>query len=458
MRSLALAEALRDGGDEVWLVTAIDPGSLVHRWQREGAAVREITAVIGSVEDARHTGEIAREVRAAWVALDGYVFDGAYRSALGGDARLLLVDDHGVPHLKAELVVNGNLYGRAAMYPSLEGRLLAGPRYAMLRREFRAPTSSGRGDGIILAFGGADPEQRTAPVLEALASRDLRGQVIIGPRQRQPAVLRTLAESLGWEPLEEPIEMAHVLSSAGIAVVGSGTTSLECAAKGVPMVAVRIAANQAQVAAALDELGLAIVADADDPAGVAEAAVRLVADGTRRAAMSERGPRFVDGRGALRVASAMREAVLTVRSATTADAHDLHHWRNDPATRFASFTTAHIAWEDHAAWFERALTSPGTRLLIGELEGSPIGMARFEATESTATMSITIAPEARSRGLAAPLIRAALMTVRDLELERIEAYVRPENVASLRAFAAAGFIQVSDPGRPDAVLMVAPPV
>jgi UDP-2,4-diacetamido-2,4,6-trideoxy-beta-L-altropyranose hydrolase len=463
MRSFALAEALRDGNDEVTLVTAAAPDTLVARWERAGAVVRRITSQIGSAEDARESIGIAREVGATWVTLDGYAFDAAYRSAVGSDVRQLLVDDHGASRLRANLVVNGNLFASDAMYPSFQGRLLAGPRYALLRREFREPTTGASDGGIVLSLGGADPEQRTAPLLEALGAHGMRGRVVIGPSQRSPAALRARAEAHGWEAIDAPDDMSTLLGSAKMAIVGSGTTTLECAALGVPMVAVRIAENQARVAAALEEFGLAIVVDGADPEGAALAAARLAADAARRAAMAGSGPRVIDGRGALRVASAMREAILALRPATRDDARLLLDWRNDPETRAGSFATEPVAWDDHVAWLDRIIASADARLLLAELEGSPIGVVRFERRGHAATISLTVAPAARSRGLATPLIRAAMEAAADLAVERIEAYVRRGNVPSRRAFAAADFTEAArTPGgpevRPDAVLMVASPV
>jgi RimJ/RimL family protein N-acetyltransferase len=224
------------------------------------------------------------------------------------------------------------------------------------------------------------------------------------------------------------------------------------------MVAVRIADNQIPVARALHELALAVIADGDKPEQVAEAAAALAADGARRTAMAKAGPRLIDGHGALRVASAMREALLTVRSATQDDARLLHAWRNDPMTRAASFASDEVPWGRHLAWLDHALAAPGTGLLVGELERRPVGVVRLERDGNAATLSITVAPEARSRGLAAPLIRAGLGAAADLGVDRVDAFIRPENVASRRAFADAGFKDAPHRGgdAPDAVRMVAP--
>jgi UDP-2,4-diacetamido-2,4,6-trideoxy-beta-L-altropyranose hydrolase len=458
MRTLALAQALRDGLDEVCLVSAAHAGPLADRWRAEGATVIA-SADPGSESDARRTREVASDRAAHWIVLDGYGFSAAYRASIAQDARLLLVDDFGGSGVRSDVVVNGNIYARRSMYRAPRARLLLGPRYAMLRREFREGTRGTRRQGIVVSLGGADPGNRTEPLLGALAARGLRGRVVIGPEHPAKDALRAHARALRWTPLDAVEDMAEILAGTEVAVVGAGTTTLECLALGVPMVAVRIADNQVRVAEALAERRLAAVSGGDAPREIADEVVRLISDPNRLAAVAEAGRRLVDARGALRVASAMREALLTLRPATIDDARTLFEWRNDPSTRAASFITDAVVWEDHVGWLRASLASPDVRIVVAELDGSPVGVQRIVRDGDRATISVTVAPTARARGLATPLIRGSVASAHALGVRRIDAYIRPDNVASLRAFEGAGF--VAAPRRPadgaplDAVLMTA---
>lgn len=439
MRCLALTQALRDGDDEVVLLTSADPGPLAQGWSREGATIRHVNAEAGSTADAALTAEVVRELAAAWLVLDGYAFGAKYRSELESGAHHVIIDDHGAAGLRADLVVNGNLYGHDGLYPDVRGRLLTGPRYAMLRRDFRSTPRRG-GEGTVLSLGGADRDARTAMLVEALTKRGIRGRVVIGPRYRSPQAVRAKAIESGWEVVDAPEEMARLLGSAEMAVVGAGTTALECVALGVPMVAVLMADNQAAVSTALDDLGLAAVADGADPEHVSDLAAALASDPTRRAAMTNIGPRLVDGRGALRVAGAMREVLMTLRPATRKDARLLFAWRNDPGTRAASFSTEKVPWERHVAWLDRVIGSPDTIHRIAMLDGREVGVLRLERRGRAATISINVAPDSRSRGLAAPLIRAGLAAASWVGIRQLDALIRSENIASRRAFGAAGFV------------------
>lgn len=127
-------------------------------------------------------------------------------------------------------------------------------------------------------------------------------------------------------------------------------------------------------------------------------------------------------------------SAISLRPATAADARIVWEWRNDPASRAASRTTAAIAWEDHAAWFPEALTT--RRMLIGEQDGAPVGLVRFDPDGAGGHwVSINLAPQARGRGVGRRLLAAAVATVAG----PLHAEIRAGNLASERIFQACGF-------------------
>lgn len=133
---------------------------------------------------------------------------------------------------------------------------------------------------------------------------------------------------------------------------------------------------------------------------------------------------------------------LRLRPATLADERLLLDWVNDPAVRRSAFRQDLVAGDEHARWLRERLRDPASVLLIAEEGvGGPIGQVRFDLSGTEAEIDVSIAPAHRGRHLAQPIIRAA---VQELSTTRgigaVHAHVRPENVASLRAFRAAGFV------------------
>ena len=129
--------------------------------------------------------------------------------------------------------------------------------------------------------------------------------------------------------------------------------------------------------------------------------------------------RLVDGRGAWRVVS-MWEAARTAsaapaptvrrsrcgRRAWTTRAR-CSEWRNDPVTRAVSRHHGVVPLDDHLTWLRAALERPDRHLLVGSLDGVDVGTVRWDLEgDREWEVSITVAPEARGRGLAAALLRA----------------------------------------------------
>jgi RimJ/RimL family protein N-acetyltransferase len=131
---------------------------------------------------------------------------------------------------------------------------------------------------------------------------------------------------------------------------------------------------------------------------------------------------------------------LLIRRATLQDALDILRWRNDPLTRSMSRDTTIIDADAHLAWFARALEDPSRLILVAEAAGEKLGMARFDEAGGRWEANINLAPEARGRGLGAPLLQAALGVFAEVwPTMAVEAEIRPENTASIRIFESSGF-------------------
>ena len=117
MRSLALAQAWQDAGGEVCLASRLLPKTLKRRWREEQIETRQLAE---SGDDAGETVELAREIGADWVVLDGYQFGTEFQRAIkNAGMRLLVVDDDGCArHYVADLILNQNPCASRDMYPS----------------------------------------------------------------------------------------------------------------------------------------------------------------------------------------------------------------------------------------------------------------------------------------------------------------------------------------------------
>ena len=131
---------------------------------------------------------------------------------------------------------------------------------------------------------------------------------------------------------------------------------------------------------------------------------------------------------------------MTLRPVNDSDCRLLWEWANDPLVRQQSFNSATIPWEDHVKWFAGKLEDPNCHQFIGlDAAGQPVGQVRFDL-DGEAEVSVSTAASSRGKGHGSSLLSlASAELIRCTGVKRITAYIRPENLASQRAFAKAGY-------------------
>jgi UDP-2,4-diacetamido-2,4,6-trideoxy-beta-L-altropyranose hydrolase len=461
MRCLALAQAWQEAGGEVMCLTDSRLPALNARLQQEGLRLEQLTADPGSDADADQTRETAERLGTGWVVLDGYHFSGAFQQRVRqGGIRVLAIDDYGhAEHYAADLVLNQNLHATEQLYCKREPhtRLLLGTRFALLRREFwerhggkrDVPTAARK---VLVTLGGSDPDKVTLKVIEALRRlemRDLEAVVVVGGGNPHLVELQAAARRTPGRVslLVNVTNMPEWMAWADVAVAAGGTTTWERALMGLPSLVIVLSDNQKDLARTSEQLGLGWDLGEQQEltaASLASALRRLLSDRQARAEMARRGPLYVDGKGAGRVAARMRAFGLKLRPADAEDCRLIWHWANEPATRLASFSSEPIPWERHQHWFRSKLNDPRCVFFIAvNVEGDPIGQVRFEVTGEEAVISVGLAERFHGRGYGPEVIQQGAEAVfAGHPVQRINAYIRTENGASYRAFEKAGFTPV----------------
>lgn len=129
--------------------------------------------------------------------------------------------------------------------------------------------------------------------------------------------------------------------------------------------------------------------------------------------------------------------MLTLRRASTGDAQFLYECRTDLQSMQMSHSTGDIPYDRHCAWLHATINSTGCYLYIAEAGDVPIGYGRLDNDPVLPpAISIVIHPLCRGLGFAAPLITAITHETNSTE---ILASIKPENEASKRSFAHAGY-------------------
>lgn len=409
-------------------------GWIAEEASTRGLIVNSISAEAGGEADAKAVSEASGA--AAWVVVDGYQFDDGFRQLLA-PTRVAVVDDHAItaPY-SAELVVDQNVGASRAHYEAAASGaiLLLGPRYALLRSDFRVlrPTEPKNNPaGKVLVSLGGFPSGDVLGLVEgalALLPGDVRVDVLNG------------------RAADAPRRMAD----ATVALVAAGTTVWELSCLGVPAVLIATNDNQLPVAEEMGSRGAGLNLgwwEALTPEGLARSILNLVRDRDQQRALATQAHALVDGLGVKRVVSALRAPRVQVRCAAEGDSRLLWKWANDATTRNASFAPDPIPWDTHVEWLARKLTDPLSHIYVASNEaGTPIAQIRFDAsvdTMATAEVGIAVAPEARGQGYGVAVLLAGVERIRRTTgIQTIDAVVKTANIPSLRAFERAGFVRV----------------
>jgi len=243
------------------------------------------------------------------VVIDSYDVSGAAISRIHENHEVAVIDELGQREFTADVVVNNNVYAEDIDYPGAD-RVLRGPRYCMLREEFREVSIPREPDDrVLLTLGGSDLTDTFGLTLRTIrdgVSETTPIDAIVGPYFEE--------RSLSGPNVtihRDPDSLANLFAKASYAISGGGQTMYELAACGTPAITVEVGPDQRRNIRGLSDEGFCI------PVGKPgkpeyrerlETAIEWFRDHpTERRAMAATGRALVDGDGAARVARELLE-------------------------------------------------------------------------------------------------------------------------------------------------------
>lgn len=349
MRCLALADALRAGGADVFFICRELPGHMESAIRQQGFEALMLPAPQGKFrlnpegpthsswlgvsqrEDAEQTHEVVRQLGALdWIVVDHYALDARWESDLREVVRhIAVIDDLADRQHDCDVLLD-QTYGREPVdYDGLvpaSVRYLLGPRYALLRKEFALwrPRALARRQlraaprRLFVNFGGVDACNATGFVLRLLdhvaeeLPSELAITVVVGATSPYRREVEASADRLKLPTtvLSGVMNMAELMTEADLAIGAAGATSWERCCLGLPALIIEVAKNQRLIAKELDRAGAAIFSGTQaeveqEPERLLRALYALLADGQATAQISESAAAISDGHGADRVALAL---------------------------------------------------------------------------------------------------------------------------------------------------------
>lgn len=450
------------------------------------------------------------------ICLDGYRFDDALERRLRRHCRFLAAfDDFGhACHAAADLVVNANVYGTDVVANLPVQKLMAGPRFVMLRQEFldllpgpqtipgsanglrfdadvqanelcpsrdrlavaNAVGSDGNrltsSPGILVSLGGGSTSEVVHQVVEGLilAKLPCRTRIeFVGHRPDSTRSAWARLEAAGYASVwrDHDVSMPAVFKAATMAIAASGSTLNELAFLKVPSIAFALAPNQAAVGMGYARRSAclwvdspwqyessAAATDGDHasqisfPARLAAAIQKLWSSQEFREQIGRQASALIDGRGPERICRRLDWGNLRLRPAQWADWPALLALRNDEQVLRNSLTTDRVQTAAHQEWFRARLEDSDCLMWVvcGESDRF-LGQARIQIRRSarTGTVSLSLIEPARGCGVSEFVLNAMSEVGRRHGLSTLEAEIKRENFASLRAFHKAGFREMGGP-------------
>ena len=372
--------------------------------------------------DAQDTIEALSDQTWDWLIVDHYALGACWESSLRKTAKnILAIDDIADRQHDCDVLLDQNLYAdMATRYTGkvpLHCQLLLGPRYALLREEFRrmreqVKQRSGPVKRILVFFGGVDADNYTGQALAALVHigiPELHVDVVIGSRHPSREQIEFECIRRGYICHVQTSRMAELMAAADLAIGAGGSATWERCCSGLPTVAIYVADNQRKQI--IDAASEGLLYALELPDGLVPMLKRhlsaLMENECLRHAISRNGMQAVDGRGVLRVIGNFRCSDIKVRVAKQDDSARLFEWRNHPTISAVSRNAEMIDWGSHQKWFASVLSDPDRVLLIGQLEGLPVGVVRFDIRGDEAEVSIYLVPGIHRFGQGRDLLQSA---------------------------------------------------
>lgn len=274
MRCLTLASELKRRGVGLRFICREIPEHLAFAITSAGHELKRLAAnsPFHQLSDAQNTIDALSDKKWDWLIVDSYALDIDWESRLRIKMRhIFVIDDIANRSHDCDILLDQNFY--LNMSDRYNGkvpeqcRLLLGPKYALLRDEFRQLSASvvirsDQVNRVLVFFGGVDTHNYTTLAIEALAEsgrHDLIVHVVVGLQHVHLDAIKSLCERHGYLCEVQTTRMAELIANSDLAIGAGGSAAWEYCALALPMLIVITAENQRQLAVDLHSYGAAVL-------------------------------------------------------------------------------------------------------------------------------------------------------------------------------------------------------
>lgn len=445
-RMVSLVKILKDEFNCIF-VSHEGPDFLLNELRSEGIPFIELERIVYKLPDLRGEKEeipfdmdeilTGDEV----VVIDGYWFGFHYQQSIKEKgSRLVCIDDQAETEFVSEAVINHSPGVRIDDYwgKSLTTSYFLGTQYSLVSVPIKCSQSKQRenvSSSLLIGMGGSDPSNFTCKLLhdyKKFISGFTEVVVLVGSNFKYLKELDKIKSGQHNIRIAKDLRKNDVyalMSSCGVAILSASTISLEYASIGGILGITQTAENQKFVYHGLLSNYAALTVD------------ELVrSKGEQYERLIENQKMLFDGKSSGRLISIFKELEIRTKIKLISAAREhLEHtfkWATDPHIRMYAFNKNIISLDEHTNWFLKKIDDPNSVFLIGVLEGEIIGSIRFDVKKNVALISYLVDPNYQGQGLGRTLLAEGIKVLKrsDLSVIKIEGYIMPANIASVKVF------------------------
>jgi len=122
------------------------------------------------------------------------------------------------------------------------------------------------------------------------------------------------------------------------------------------------------------------------------------------------------------------------------DMNKIIKWRNDPVTRSTCNNTDKISYSEGKMWFRNILRNSNRHMFLYKEKV----VLDISIESDKAEIGINVSPSYRGKGLGTKSLIELQQFVSTLKIKKLIAYIKSENIVSIKCFLKAGFKEVEN--------------
>jgi spore coat polysaccharide biosynthesis predicted glycosyltransferase SpsG/RimJ/RimL family protein N-acetyltransferase len=380
------------------------------------------------------------------IVLDGYSFDTSYQLSIRNKSKLKIIsiDDFQPFKYISDAVINhAGMLNESQFEKETYTKLLLGPKYALLRKEFNKIAKSetrviSKVNTAFISLGGTDPDLYDQ-IINSISKLGITRFILVVNNPDKYEYLKFISSDVELHSKVTAIDMISLMKQSDFAVLPASTLCYEYCSVTGGLFVIQTAENQKLIYNFIIQSGCGFSYNNIDT--IIEHSIFV--DQLNNQVRVQR--EYFGGRNEVNLSKAIFQTAfldkIELRSANEQDLMLHYNWANEPETRNNSFSKEPITLETHIKWYLKKINSLDAALFVLLLDGTPIGSIRFDFNNASSILSFLIEKKYRNKGLGTVILEKGLAKIIEehRKIKTVNGYVHQNNLASINSFLKVGF-------------------